>query len=244
MAADGIVLIHAFPMDGSMWSAQADALGEQTTVLAPNLPGFGGEPGAGEVLTMAEAAERVAEAANSAGLRRALVCGLSMGGYVALALWRQHPELVAGLVLANTRADADDEAARERRKALAARLRSEGNDFLAESPPPLLSGRALPELWASVKTTIARQPPGSIAAAALGMAGRADSTGDLGKINVPTLVITSSEDALIAPAITSLMAPAIRDARLEVIEGAGHLSNLESPQRFNELLREQLTLLS
>jgi pimeloyl-ACP methyl ester carboxylesterase len=227
-----------------MWSAQADALGEQTTVLAPNLPGFGGEPGAGEVLTMAEAAERVAEAANSAGLRRALVCGLSMGGYVALALWRQHPELVAGLVLANTRADADDEAARERRKALAARLRSEGNDFLAESPPPLLSGRALPELWASVKTTIARQPPGSIAAAALGMAGRADSTGDLGKINVPTLVITSSEDALIAPAITSLMAPAIRDARLEVIEGAGHLSNLESPQRFNELLREQLTLLS
>jgi pimeloyl-ACP methyl ester carboxylesterase len=244
VAADGIVLIHAFPMDGSMWSAQADALGEQTTVLAPNLPGFGGEPGAGEVLTMAEAAERVAEAANSAGLRRALVCGLSMGGYVALALWRQHPELVAGLVLANTRADADDEAARERRKALAARLRSEGNDFLAESPPPLLSGRALPELWASVKTTIARQPPGSIAAAALGMAGRADSTGDLGKINVPTLVITSSEDALIAPAITSLMAPAIRDARLEVIEGAGHLSNLESPQRFNELLREQLTLLS
>jgi pimeloyl-ACP methyl ester carboxylesterase len=227
-----------------MWSAQADALGEQTTVLAPNLPGFGGEPGAGEVLTMAEAAERVAEAANSAGLRRALVCGLSMGGYVALALWRQHPELVAGLVLANTRADADDEAARERRKALAARLRSEGNEFLAESPPPLLSGGALPELWASVKTTIARQPPGSIAAAALGMAGRADSTGDLGKINVPTLVITSSEDALIAPAITSLMAPAIRDARLEVIEGAGHLSNLESPQRFNELLREQLTLLS
>jgi pimeloyl-ACP methyl ester carboxylesterase len=76
------------------------------------------------------------------------------------------------------------------------------------------------------------------------MAGRADSTGDLGKINVPTLVITSSEDALIAGAITSLMAPAIRDARLEVIEGAGHLSNLESPQRFNELLREQLTLLS
>jgi pimeloyl-ACP methyl ester carboxylesterase len=211
VAADGIVLIHAFPMDGSMWSAQADALGEQTTVLAPNLPGFGGEPGAGEVLTMAEAAERVAEAANSAGLRRALVCGLSMGGYVALALWRQHPELVAGLVLANTRADADDEAARERRKALAARQRAEGNEFLAESPPPLLSGGALPELWASVKTTIARQPPGSIAAAALGMAGRADSTGDLGKINVPTLVITSSEDALIAPAITSLMAPAIRD---------------------------------
>jgi pimeloyl-ACP methyl ester carboxylesterase len=189
---------------------------------------------------MDAAADTAAEALRSAGVDSAVVCGLSLGGYVALALWRRHRELVSGFVLANTRAAADDDAGKERRRALAERLRAEGNGFLVESPPPLLSAEAPPELWDRVKSVTAAQPAEAIAAAAMGMAERPDSTPDLSGIDVPTLVITSSGDTLIPPDATSPMAAQIPGARLKVIEGAGHLSNLEAPQEFTRLLREQV----
>jgi pimeloyl-ACP methyl ester carboxylesterase len=236
----GLLLLHAFPVDASMWSAQVDDLSRSATVLAPNFPGFGGAPLAGPVMTMDQAADAAAEACAATGIDRAVVCGLSMGGYVALALWRRHRSLVAGLVLANTRAGADDDAARDRRRALAERLRAEGNAFIADDPPPLLSAGAPGELWQRIKDMIRSQPAEAIAAASLGMAERADSTGDLAAIDVPTMVITSTGDTLIPPAATSPMAPQIPGARLEVIEGAGHLSNLEAPEAFNRLLLEHL----
>lgn len=237
---DGIVFIHAFPLDATMWEPQLEKLGRSTKVLAPNLPGFGGAPGHGEVMSMHAAADAVARAIRDAGMQRALVCGLSMGGYVALALWRQHRDLIAGLVLANTKAGADDEAGRERRKALAARLRAEGNAFMVEDPPPLLSPEAPGELVTLVKNIIAAQPAESIAAASLGMADRPDSTPDLAGITVPTLVITSSHDTLIPPGATEPLAVGIPNASFEVIEGAGHLSNLQAPEQFNTLLLRHL----
>jgi pimeloyl-ACP methyl ester carboxylesterase len=162
-----------------------------------------------------------------------------MGGYVAFALWRRHRELVSGLVLSNTKAGADDEAGKERRRQLAERLRNEGN-FLADNPPPLLSADAPPELWDRVKEIVRAQPAEAIAAAALGMAERPDSTPDLAGIDVPTLVVTSTGDTLIPPEATTPMADQIPGARLEIIQGAGHLSNLEAPEDFNGLLIEHL----
>jgi pimeloyl-ACP methyl ester carboxylesterase len=235
--ADGVLLLHAFPLDASMWGPQLAAL-EGVPVVAPNFPGFGGEPPTGEVMTMDAAADRAVGGLDEAGVERALVCGLSMGGYVALALWRRYRERVAGLVLANTKAGADDDAGRERRRALAERLRREGNGFLVESPPPLLSADAPEELWARVRAMIAAQPADAIAAASLGMAERPDSTPDLAGIDVPTLVITSSADTLIPPEATTPMAEQIKGARLSVIEGAGHLSNLEAANDVNRLLME------
>src|SRR5206468_9994472 len=105
---------------------------------------------------------------------RMVVCGLSMGGYVALEIWRRHPDRVLGMVLANTRAGADDEAGKERRRALAERLNTEGNGFLVESPPPLLSASAPEPLWARVRAIIAAQPAAAVASASLGMAERPD----------------------------------------------------------------------
>src|SRR5207247_6620341 len=132
---DGLLLIHAFPLDARMWSAQMD----RRHVVAPDLPGFGGSPAAtGDVLTMDLGARWCLDALDAAGLDRVVVCGLSMGGYVAFELWRQAPQRFAGLILANTRAGADTPEGAEARRALAARLGSEGN-VLAESPPPLLS---------------------------------------------------------------------------------------------------------
>ena len=237
---DGLLLVHAFPLDARMWEAQLGSFSDALPVVAPHLPGFGGTPGAGDVMTMHSGATRCLEALDAAGVDRAVVCGLSMGGYVALELWRTAPERFAGLVLANTRAGADTDEGAAGRRALAERLRTEGNDFLAASPPPLLSEGASQGLRERVREMIAGQPALSIAAAALGMAERPDSTPELAGINVPTLVITSREDTLIPPEATSPMAEQIPDAELAVIEGAGHLSNMESPADFDELLARQL----
>jgi pimeloyl-ACP methyl ester carboxylesterase len=238
--ADGLLLLHAFPLDASMWAPQVDALAGDVKVVAPHLPGFGGSSPAGPALTMDAAADAAVDALDADDVDRAVVCGLSMGGYVALAMWRRHPTRIRGLILANTRAGADDEAGRERRLALAARLRSEGNTFLVESPPPLLSADARPDLWDRVKGIIAAQPAEAIAAASAGMAERPDSTPNLPGIGVPTLVVTSTNDTLIPPEATTPMADQIPGAALEVIEGAGHLSNLEAPAAFTDLLRGHL----
>ena len=237
---DGLLLIHAFPLDARMWEPQLAALADAVPVVAPHLPGFGGTPPAGDVMTMAAGADRCLSALDEAGIDRAVVCGLSMGGYVALELWRQAKERFRGLVLANTKAGADTPEGADGRRALAARLVSEGNAFLAEAPPPLLSDGAPEAMRRRVRGWISDQPAASIAAAALGMAERPDSTADLASIAVPTLVVTSDGDALIPPDVTSPMAQQIPGATLATIERAGHLSNVEAAEAFDELLAAHL----
>jgi pimeloyl-ACP methyl ester carboxylesterase len=236
---NGLLLLHAWPVDARMWAPQLAALPDGLAVAAPDLPGFGGSEPVGDVLTMGAAAERALVALGERGIDRAVVCGLSMGGYVAFELWRRARDRVIGFVLANTRAVADPPEAAAARRALAERLRSEGN-VLADEPPALLSDRAPEDLRARVRGWIAEQPPEAIAAASLGMAERPDSTPDLATIDVPTLVLTSTDDRLIAPEISAEMAGLIPRGRLETIEGAGHLSNLEAPEAFDAALLEHL----
>jgi len=187
------------------------------------------------VMTMHRAADRCIEALDAAGLDRAVVCGLSMGGYVAFELWRRTRARVAGLVLANTRAGADTSEGVAARRALAERLRSEGN-VLVDSPPPLLSEDPPAGMWDTVRDWIGDQPAEAIAAAALGMAERPDSATDLETIDVPTLVITSEGDTLIPAEVSAPMADQIPGARLAVLPRAGHLSNVEDPDGFSDLL--------
>ena len=236
---DGILLLHAWPLDARMWEPQLAALPNDVRVVAPNLPGFGGSEPAGAVMTMRAAAERTLSELERAGIDRALVCGLSMGGYVAFELWRRSRDRVLGLVLANTRAVADTPDAANKRRALAERLRAKGN-VLADQPPPLLADDASGELFERVRAWIADQSPEAIAAAALGMAERPDSTPDLATIDVPTLVITSTGDRLIPPDVSSAMAEEIDGAELHVLDGAGHLSNLEAPGEFDRLLLQHV----
>ena len=237
---DGLLLLHAFPLDARMWEPQLSAFSGVLPVIAPHLPGFGGTEPAGEVMTMGVAADRVLAELDRAGVDRAVVCGLSMGGYVTFELWRRAPHRFAGLVLANTRAEPDTEEGAANRRALAERLRSEGNRFLVEKPPPLLSEGAPEELWGYVRRLIADQPADAIAAASLGMAERPDSRPDLPGIDVPALLITSTDDTLIPPEVSAPMADAIPGAKLLVIEGAGHLSNLEQADTFSGALEEHV----
>jgi 3-oxoadipate enol-lactonase len=235
----GLLLIHAFPLDARMWEPQLASFGARLPVVTPHLPGFGGTGGP-EVLTMAEAAGACVTALDDAGVDTAVVCGLSMGGYVAFELWRAARPRVAALVLANTRAEPDAPEAAAGRRALAERLRNEGN-VLVDEPPPLLSEHASEDLRVRVRSMIADQPPAAIAAAALGMAERPDSVPDLPGIDVPTLVITGSDDRLIAPDVTAGIAERVPGAELVRIEDAGHLSNLEAPASFDTGIDEVLS---
>jgi len=104
---DGLLLVHAFPLDARMWEPQLSAFSDALPLSAPHLPGFGGSEPAVEVMTMRAAAERCVKELDRAGIDRAVVCGLSMGGYVGFELWRRSRERVLGLALANTRAIPD-----------------------------------------------------------------------------------------------------------------------------------------
>jgi pimeloyl-ACP methyl ester carboxylesterase len=236
-----LLLIHAFPVDAGMWDGQVAALGSDAEVLTPHLPGFGDTPSAGDVMTMDAAADVLAGELDKAGVDRAVVAGLSMGGYVAFSLWRRHRDRVAGLLLANTKSGADDEEGKAKRKGVAEKARTEGSGAIADAPPPLLSESADTALWDKVKEMIRRQSGDAIAAAALGMGERPDSTPILGEIDVPTTVLVSSGDTLIPAAVTEPMAKAIPGAELVSLDGAGHLSNLEDPEGFNRALRDLLS---
>jgi pimeloyl-ACP methyl ester carboxylesterase len=237
---DGLLLIHAWPSDSRIWERQADELGERFPAVAPDLPGFGGAELAGDVMTMSSGAERCLAELDRAGLDRAVVCGLSMGGYVAFELWRRAPDRIAGFVLANTRAVADSEEAAANRRRLADRLLAEGTEFFLADPPPLLSEHAPDDLRARLRSIIADQPAASIAAALLGMAERPDSTPDLPGIDVPTLVITSELDALVPSEASLAMAALIPNASSSILGRVGHLTNLEASDQFTELLGNHL----
>ncbi len=236
---DGLLLLHAFPVDARMWRPQLEAL-DGVPIAAPNHPGFGGSGPVPDVMTMELAATNAVRALDETGIDRAVVCGLSMGGYVALELWRRSRDRVAGFVFADTRAGADTEEGAANRRALAARLLAEGKDFFADGPPGLLGENASAETRIFVRSIIADQPAEAIAAASLGMAARPDSNPELPGIDVPTLVISGTLDTLIPTPVTAEMAERIPSARLELLEGAGHLSNLERPEDFTRLLSEHL----
>jgi pimeloyl-ACP methyl ester carboxylesterase len=172
---------------------------------------------------------------------KAIVAGLSMGGYVAFALWRRHPERVSALALVDTRAEPDSPQAQEARDAAAARVRQIGaTDYADEMLPRLLAPSSLADarISARARVIMAAQPVEGIVAALGALRDRPDSRPTLPTISVPTLVLVGEHDSVTPPADAGLMAAAIRGARFEVIPRAGHLSPLENPRRVNRLLRE------
>ncbi|MDX6743713.1 alpha/beta hydrolase [Actinocorallia sp. A-T 12471] len=234
-----LVLLHAFPLSSSMWLPQREALSGRFRVITPDLRGFGGSVlGAAEpsVDTMAD---DVAALLKSKNIPRAVIGGLSMGGYVAMALCRRHPERVRGLVLADTKATADPDAARENRLRMAERLTAEGSvAALTEEVLPKLVGpttmrqRAL--VYGRIRGLVQATPPKAAAWAQRAMAGRPDSTETLRSVRVPTLVIVGAEDGITTEADARHMADALPNAELHVIPRSGHLTSIEQPDLFNQ----------
>jgi 3-oxoadipate enol-lactonase len=255
-----VVFIHGFPFDGSMWAPQIAALPSGWRGLAPDLRGFGrselnaaaGDVPSGAkmggrvalphepVLAMRRHADDIAELIDQEAGGTAVICGLSMGGYVALSLWRRHPDKVRALILADTRAEGDSDEGRENRMRMAQTARTSGAEPIARAMlPGILAEGTLdrnPEVTDKVRSMITATPTGTLIAALAGMAGRADSMSALPTISVPTLVVVGAEDRLTPPDVARSMAERIPGARMEVLPDSGHVSNLENPAAFNEVL--------
>ncbi len=232
-----LLLVHGFPLDHKLWEPQIAAFSGQRRVVVPDLAGFGASSPAGHESLDAHA-DDLAALLDHLGIERAVVDGLSMGGYTAFAFWRRHRARVGGLVLTCTRAGADSEAGRAGRYQTAMAVEKDGMGVLSGGMlPKLLSPEAPAEVRATVEAMILRQPPAGSVAALKAMAARPDSTADLATIDVPTLIVSGAADAIIPAADSEAMATAIAGARHAVVPGAGHLANLEEPGAYNAALR-------
>lgn len=238
-----VVFLHAFPLDRTMWAPQTSALAGRYRCLAIDARGFGESP-ATPPFDMDRYADDVVAVLDAAGVERASVVGLSMGGYIAFALWRRHPQRVRGLVLADTRATADAPDTRARREELIDLARTAGPNAVAERQLVGVLGKTTrerrPDIVATVRAMMTRAGVDGSVGALQAMLARPDSTPILPTISVPTLVIVGDEDPITPPKEARAMSNGIRESRVEILSGAGHLSNLERPAAFNAVLGEFL----
>ena len=241
-----VAFVHGFPHNRTLWAPQVSALVDRARCIAPDLRGFGESSKHGP-FSMDQYADDIAMLLRGLGIERAVVAGLSMGGYVAFSLWRRHRALVRGLVLADTRAGADSEETREKRRALMDVARTRGAGAVADGQITGMLGKTTrekrPGLIDEVHRMMESASVEGIVGALEAMMARADSTETLATIDVPTLVVVGSEDVLTPPSEAEILHDAIRGSRLEVIANAGHVSNLERPAAFNHVLTEFLASL-
>jgi len=236
-AGKTIVFLHAFPLNQTMWDEQVAAFAPAHRVITFDWRGFG-KSGLGTTdSTMPDFAGDLAELLNQLQIERATVCGLSMGGYAAFAFYRTYASRVQALILCDTRAAADTDEGKRGRYEMAEVARSKGTTAIAENMiPRLLGDTTLQNNFDVVKRVrgmIETAQTEGIARALFGMAQRGDSTDLLPTIDCPTLIIVGSEDKLTPPSEAETLGRLIKAAKLEVIGGAGHLSNLEQPAAFN-----------
>jgi 3-oxoadipate enol-lactonase len=237
-----VIFIHAFPLDQRMWDEQVEALRDRYRVVTFDVRGLGNSTADEGERTMFEMASDGRELMKRLSIDRAVIVGLSMGGYIALAFYRDYPDSVRALVLANTRAAADTDEGRERRVKSAERAEREGASAIADDMTPVAFASATletrPDLVRRMRAMIEANSSSGIAAAQRAMAGRKDSTDLVSKMDFPVLIIAGSDDKLTPVAEMESLSRLIPTARLEVIQSAGHLSNLEQPAEFNRLLKD------
>jgi pimeloyl-ACP methyl ester carboxylesterase len=246
-AGDGqpLLLIHGFPFNHEMWRPQIDTLSKKSRVIAPDLRGHGQSPPTPGPYLMDMLADDCAQILKKLGVNKpVLVCGLSMGGYVSFAFYRRHPQMVAGLILAATRAGADTEHVKNNRDNTAQLTRLEGTQPVIDSMLPIVMApttyQERPNLVAQVERIMEQTSPDGMISALLGMKSRPDSMPTLEKINVPTLIFHGAEDQIIPTSEAEAMQAAIPGSNLMIIPDAGHLPNLEQEQIFNQAIEKFL----
>jgi 3-oxoadipate enol-lactonase len=241
-----LLLVHGWPHDRTLWAGQLSGLSTSARCIAPDLRGFGGSTVRGPY-SIDQFADDLAALLAVLGIASAVVCGLSMGGYIAFSLLRRHRALVRALVLADTRATADTTETRENRMRLITLVQERGVEALAAVQVERMVGRSTherqPELVETVRRMMASTPPEGAIGGQHAMAERVDSTALLATIDVPTLVVGGVEDVFTPPGELSALAAAIVGSRLELLARSGHVCPLERPAAFNHVMSEFLRAL-
>jgi 3-oxoadipate enol-lactonase len=240
-----VVLIHAFPLNAEMWRPQLRLVPHGFRFIAPDLRSFGeSDVEAAPLPTMDDYAADIGGLLDALEIERAVIGGLSMGGYVTFALFRAAPERFSGMLLADTRSQADTPAGRESRRTMSQLVLTEGTSAVADQMIPKLLGettrREYPDIATLVRQVIEANHPAAIEGALNALMTRPDSTPDLGRIDCPTLIVVGSEDTLTPPADSQALHEAISRSHLVVVPAAGHLSSLEDAEGFSTALEDFL----
>lgn len=241
-----VVFLHGFPHHRGLWAPQLGALIDRARCIAPDLRGLG-ESEAGTDTTVDTYADDVAALLDHLRIDRAVICGLSMGGYAAMAMWRRHAARIRGLVLMDTRAGSDAPDAIARRREMMTLAREKGAAGVADAMITGMVGKSTrekcPEVVDAMHAMLESAPLDGILEALHALMTRPDSRPTLPTISVPALVVVGDEDVLTPVAESVAMRDVIPGSRLEVIAGAGHVSNVERPAAVNHVLSEFLASL-
>jgi 3-oxoadipate enol-lactonase len=235
-----VVLIHGFPFDHSMWEPQVQALKDRYRVVVYDVRGLGRTPAGAAPPSMEGFVDDLLILLDLLGLPAAVLCGLSMGGYIALQAALRVPRRIQGLVLADTRSQADTEQGRRNRLDAIKGIEADGLQPFAEESlrkvfAPGTLARGLPCVDA-IRRTILKSDPRGVCFASRAIMSRADTTALLPRIAAPALVLCGEHDGLTPPAVGEDMARAIPGGRFARVPDAGHLSSIENPRAFNREL--------
>lgn len=241
-----VVFLHAFPLNRTMWDPQLGALVGECRCIAIDMRGAG-ESAPSPPYTMDRFADDVVGVLDALQIERAVMVGISMGGYVAFALWRRHPDRVRAFVLADTRATADTPDMSLRRQWLMDLARTQGSTAVANAQIAGLVGKTTrekrPDIYDATHRLIAQEPVEGIIGGIEALITRPDSTATCSAISVPTLVVVGDEDVITPAKEVRRMQRSIPGSRLEVLRHAGHLPSLERPAAFNTVVSEFLASL-
>jgi pimeloyl-ACP methyl ester carboxylesterase len=236
-----VVLIHGFPLCRKMWRPQVAALAAvDCRVICPDLPGFGESPAAGDAPSMATYADAVIGLLDKLGVEKAVVGGMSMGGYVLLDLVRRYPERLIGAIFMVTRAAADDPAGREKRTTLSVEVKAGNALIVADTMAKVLFAASTttdqPGLVRQVEEWMEETPVAGLIGGLLAMRDREDYLDRLADFDLPSLVIGAELDQAIPIEHSRQLAAGLPRGELQIIPGAGHMVNLERPEPFNQAL--------
>jgi len=240
-----VVLLQAFPLSPEMWEEQIDTFSEEFRVIAPALRGFGGTTGFSDQPSIRQMAEDLIDFLEALRINEPVVlCGLSMGGYVALAFTHAYPRRLRALVLADTRAEPDTEEAKTKRNEMIEFARHHTPDDVIERVLPTLTSdttrESRPQVVGKIMDIASAQTTDAITDALQALRDRPDARSWLAAISVPAAVIVGEDDTLTPVATAQTLVDGIPKAQFAVIESAGHLSNLEQPEAFNAVVLEFL----
>lgn len=236
-----LVFLHSFGHNKTMWSPQLTYFLERGyRVIAPDMPGHGDSTFDPAHQSVDGIAQSYVQLLDAIGVERVVLAGISMGGYVALRMWSRKPSLIGALVLSNTKAEKDSEEIVARRRAQIASIQQHGlAAFIENGAPKRLSPMTLeqrPWVLDSIKMMNFTVSAEANAATLEAMAVKSDDVPTLASIDVPALITTGSDDMFIPKTSAATLNDGIRNARLHMIEGTGHVSSLEHPTEYNRIL--------
>ena len=238
--AGTLILLHAFPLNARMWEPQRSLAATGWHVIAPHLRGMDGGHGETPVRSFDDAAGDIVDLMDQLHIESAVIGGVSMGGYLTFALYRWAARYFTGMLLADTRPEADSSEAIDGRQRMLAALAEHGPPAVAEAMIPRLLGETTrqtrPDIVEEVRRLVMSNPAEAIDGALIAMMTRADSRPILSTIDCPVLIVVGEEDIVTPPAISRDMHRVIPGSSIVTIPRAGHLPSLEQPTAFNTAL--------